>query len=117
MRRLLLWRDGITIPIILTIPPTSIRKWDSYCSSLQAGGKVFNRCVTEIGLSEVKTTSGQYAVCNFNYVDSINESAISELVKPVVHDGVQKPMVKALIDIFLHKEVEVEDYFGSDDGL
>jgi len=38
------------------------------------------------------------------------------MLKPIIIDGVQKPFVKAMIDLFLQKGVDVEDYMGSSNG-
>jgi hypothetical protein len=116
LRRLLLWKQGITLPIILTLPPTSIRKFDQYCSSLQAGEKQYNRVITEISLSKVDSASGGYSVVSFSHIADVPKEWLSVLIQPIIHDGIQKPMAKALIDIFSRREVEVADYNGNEDG-
>jgi hypothetical protein len=116
LRRLLLWRPALTIPMILTLPPTSIRKFDGYCSSLSAGGKQFNRVITEISLSKVEYSGGGYSTINLSFDSDLTREMMGELINPVIHDGVSKPMAKALIDIFSRREVEVADYNGNEDG-
>lgn len=112
LRRLLLWRPSLTIPMILTLPPTSIRKFDGYCSSLSAGGKQFNRVVTEISLAKVDYSGGGYSTINLSFDSDMTKEMMNELIQPVIHDGVTKPIAKALIDIFSRREVEVSDYIG-----
>jgi len=116
LRRLLLWSPGLSVPMILTLPPTSIRRWDSYCSTLMASNLQYNRVITEISLEKIGNGGTNYSVAKFAYMGELPADFLMELGTQVSHDGVMKPLAKALIDMFSAKEVEVTDYIGNGNG-
>jgi len=109
LRTLLYWAPGITIPIILSVPSSSIRAWDRYCSSLQAGNKRHNRVVTEITLTSKSNRGNNWSVLDFDMDDDIDEETADELLAPIhTADGV-KPLIRMLIDVFNAKEPTLDD--------
>lgn len=109
-RRLLFWKEGIKVPILLPVPVSSIRNWDAYCSSLESAGMRHNQVITEIDL-EIKETPGRkWSVLSFDAADGITESMAEELmVKYAGADGVIKPLVTVLLDIFKGREIDTEE--------
>ena len=112
LRKLLIWR-GVPIPMVLSLPTSSIRAWDGYCSSLQVGEKVFNRVITDITLKVKEMSGSKYSEAQFAYKDDLAEEQVEELMQPVLTpDGLEKPLAKAMIDQFLGLEITVDDYLG-----
>ncbi len=117
LRRLLLWNPSITIPTVVTLPPTSIREWDGYMSSLEMGNKKANKVFTELTLVPVETGSMKYATVRLAYKSDINQDILQLMLKPTVVDGIEKPFIKAMIDLFQNKPLDIEDYMGQVNGV
>lgn len=74
MRRLLLLIDGWTLPALMSLPPTSIRAWDSYCSSLAARKGAYFAVKTKFSLDSAKANSGEtYNVVQVSVTGKIDE--------------------------------------------
>jgi hypothetical protein len=121
-RRLLFWKSGMTVPVVVNVPPSSIRAWDSYCSALEASGFRHNRVITEMSL-EVKQSPRRkeivWSVFKFRKAGDITEEMANELVSNVMFRGGSISLVKALVALFRNREVEIEDYTNghSEDDL
>lgn len=119
MRRLLFIKvDGgevMPIPMLLSVPPTSIRNWDGYCSTLMTQQKKFNAVITELSAVPQEAGSRKWASAQFSYIKDLDNNINNKLMTPVVQDGVTKPMIKALLDLFIRKDIEVEDYISDTD--
>ncbi len=63
MRKLLVFHKGSKKPLLLNIPPTSIRAFDSYYDSVDGSGKLLMAMMTRIKLVERK--KGQQVSSNF----------------------------------------------------
>jgi len=109
IRRLLYFQQGTTIPIIIGVSSTSVRNWDQYCSSLEAGQLRHNRVVTELSLEHRQFVDQHWSVLNFRMVSPLTEPIALELIQPVVFGGEEKPLVRALIDLFLGRDVTIEE--------
>ena len=112
VRRLLFWQPGVTIPIIMPIPPSSIRRWDEYCSGLESVGERFSRVLTEITL-EHRTGSikgREYSVVNFTKDADLTDDTILALMTTTTMHGESLPLAKALIALFNDRELGKEDY-------
>lgn len=59
MRRLLLLIDGWTLPALMSLPPTSIRAWDTYCSGLAAKRSAYFAARTTFELDSAQALSGE----------------------------------------------------------
>ena len=116
-REVLFWQAGITIPVVLRIPPSSVRVWDNYCSSLQIASRSHSSVVTEVS-AELQTAPGmKWSTLTFTMADTIDEEALDELLSPVYKDdGGEQPLAKALIDIFKHRQIEVDVANGNGNG-
>jgi hypothetical protein len=116
LRRLLFWRPDVNIPMVISLPPTSIRAWDGYMSSLNIANKQANKVITELSLVPVETGSNKYATARLSYKADIDQGILQLMLKPTVIGGVQKSFIKAMIDLFLQKPIDVEDYMGTTNG-
>lgn len=110
-RRLLYWTTGVKVPIILTVPSSSVRNLDGYFSSLQAGGLQHFQVVTEVALEAVTGGSNVYSVAKFSMAAEgdkglITEEMAEELTEEVNIQGVKRPLFKALVDLFNAREVD-----------
>lgn len=59
LRRLILLLEGMAMPVILTLPPTSVAAWDAYCSSLRQQRKEYFAVRTTFNLERFKTNDGE----------------------------------------------------------
>lgn len=75
MRRLLLLIDGWALPALLALPPTSIRAWDTYCSSLQSKRGAYFAVKTKFALDSAKAKSGE----TYNIVQVTVDSPIKDV--------------------------------------
>ena len=64
MRRLLLLVPGIKLPVIMSLPPTSISPWDEYCSSLYSHGSYYFATKTRFELESDTAPTGE----SYNFV-------------------------------------------------
>jgi hypothetical protein len=75
MRRLLLLIDGWALPAILALPPTSIRVWDNFCSSLQSKKSAYFAVKTKFALDSAKAQGGE----TYNVVQVSVDSPIKDV--------------------------------------
>ena len=112
LRKLLVWR-GVPIPMILSLPTSSIRSWDGYCSSLQVASKSFNSVTTTIKLVVKEISGSKYSEAQFGYHDDLVDEQKEMLMDTVITpDGLERPLARAMIDQFLGTEVSIDDYIG-----
>lgn len=77
LRRLLILVDGYTAPIMLTLPPTSAKEWDRYCSVLKNKKSAFFAVRTHFGLERMKNQGG----IDYSVVRVYKEGDIEEVEK------------------------------------
>ncbi len=58
-RRLLVIIDGWALPALMSLPPTSIRTWDAFCSGLAARRSAYFAVRTKFELETAKATGGE----------------------------------------------------------
>ena len=63
-RRVFMMVPGYQLPIVLTLPPTSITPWDDYCSALATAGKSELKRQVILTLSKAGSGKEVYAVIN-----------------------------------------------------
>lgn len=63
-RRVFLMVPGYQLPIVVTLPPTSIGVWDDYCSALATAGKSELKRQVALTLSKAGSGKETYAVLN-----------------------------------------------------
>jgi len=121
LRRLLFWKEGLTIPCILSIPSTSVRNLDSYLSGLLAGGLAGYEVITEISLEPASRGERKWSTVVFSKAGELTEDMAQELIHPVTVKGESVPLFEALVAIFNQREVSIDEYpdngttEGSDD--
>lgn len=78
--RIFIMRSGELLPILLTIPVTSIKNFAVYMTKLASKGKHYSHVITEISLVKNKSQSGiEYAMATFKKVEDIPEETIKEV--------------------------------------
>ncbi|MCL2856171.1 MAG: hypothetical protein FWE19_00405 [Oscillospiraceae bacterium] len=76
MRRLYVLVEGSSIPIVMTMPPTSIRPWEAYKASLAVQRKAPQDVVTEFSLTTEKNAAGTaYSVVKFKAAGLLSTEA------------------------------------------
>lgn len=74
MRRLVVLVDGWTQPALLTLPPTSLKSFDTYASALARQRSAYFAVKTKIALEGQKSASGDpYSVATFTVAGKIEE--------------------------------------------
>ena len=63
-RRIFMMVPGYQLPIVVTLPPTSIGVWDDYCSALATAGKSELKRQVALTLSKAGSGKETYAVLN-----------------------------------------------------
>ncbi len=63
-RRIFMMVPGYHLPVVLTLPPTSIKVWDDYCSALATAGKSELKRQVILTLSKAGSGKEVYAVLN-----------------------------------------------------
>jgi len=58
MRRLVIFVDGWVAPALLTLPPTSVKVWDIYCSALKNKRSSYFAVRTKLTLEKAKSAGG-----------------------------------------------------------
>jgi len=107
-RRLCLWTNGWNTPVILSVPSSSIKAWDEYCSSLSIGHFKPHHVVTRLTL-ETRTAPGRsYSVIKFKFSSPLDDAARAELLTPVDLRGEEQSLIKALVDIFKRRTMTEE---------
>ena len=83
MRRLYILADGCNIPLVMTLPPTSIRNWEDYRSTIAINRNVPSDVVTEFSLTSETSAQGKpYSIVKFKAVGALsneNRLAVKEL--------------------------------------
>ena len=59
MRRLLLLIDGWALPALMSLPPTSIRAWDAYCSGQASKRSAYFAVRTKFELDTAESNGGE----------------------------------------------------------
>ena len=91
MRRLVILRSGEMMPIILTLPPTSLRPFNDYAGNLLRVKVSIRGVLTRIGLIITKNAGGiAYSQATFRSVGKLGEDdlvairALAEVMTPMV---------------------------------
>lgn len=116
LRRLCIWKPGWSIPVIISIPTSSIKAWDEYCSSLAIGDLKPRYVTTRMSLESRTAPGRNYSVVKFKFDSVIDEGMLKELLTPVNLRGDEQTLIKALVDIFRNRELTIEDYPATDEG-
>lgn len=116
VRRLLYWKPGIMVPVILSVPPSSVRNWDNYCSALAVAAAMsestlthHNRFITEVGLEPKRGIGMEWSVLTFTVAGQVTDEMVEELLQEVSFRGENQPLIAALIGLFHGREVSLDD--------
>ena len=81
MRRLVVLVDGWAQPALFTLPPTSIKSFDTYASSLARGRLAYFAVRTKITLEAQKSVNGDpYSVASFAASGALSEGEIAAVI-------------------------------------
>lgn len=76
MRRLLLFVEGWALPALMSLPPTSIKTWDAYCSALVAKRSAYFAVRTKFELDKAIAAGGEtYNVVKVTAAGPITDTA------------------------------------------
>lgn len=80
MRRLLIFVEGTTVPALMTLPPTSIKAWDAYCSGLKARKGAYFAVRTRFELDKATAAGGEtYNVVKVSMVGALAAAEIAQV--------------------------------------
>jgi hypothetical protein len=81
LRRLVVLADGWAQPALFTLPPTSIKSFDTYASSLARGRSAYFAVRTKITLEAQKSGNGDpYSVATFSQAGALSEGEIAAVI-------------------------------------
>lgn len=96
MHRLYILTENNAIPVILSVPPTSLELWRNYAlMDVAAQGFAIEEVVTEFSLtSTISSTGKKYSLINFKMLGTINDTA-KQFCKAVSSsiEATQKPAI------------------------
>jgi hypothetical protein len=115
LRRLVVLVDGWTQPALLTLPPTSIKGWDTYCSSLVRQKAGYFAVRTKLTLEAQKSAHGDpYSIAKFALTEKL--SASEDLLAVIEIRRQFSDLVKAM-DITGDEEYPVTDTTGDEEPI
>jgi hypothetical protein len=79
MRLLLISLDGYAMPIVLTLPPTSIMNFNKYASGQQAIKSAYFAVKTKVSLEQVQKGSMTYSVAHFTAGKPLTAAELSDV--------------------------------------
>lgn len=104
LRRLVLLLDGFRMPALLTLPPTSVRAWDAYCSGLASRNSAYFAVQTRFELEKVRNGAGvDYAVVKLSAAGSIEDRDKLEAVIS---------LRRQYADLVRQMEIETGEYYA-----
>lgn len=78
LRRLVVLVDGWAQPAMITLPPTSIKPWDTYASALARSKSAYFAVRTKFSLSAAEAAGGEpYSVASFQIAEALEQEALS----------------------------------------
>lgn len=81
MRRLVLLVNGWVAPTLLTLPPTSIRIWDTFCSGLKNKRSAYFAVRVKLSLSEAESNTGDpYSVLSVQLAGSLSQDEVQAVM-------------------------------------
>ena len=80
MRRLLVLPDGFELPIILSVPPSSLKRFDEYASSLRMRKVPLIGVETTIRLEEANANGMSFARLAFEAGDPVPRERVEQLI-------------------------------------
>lgn len=81
MRRLVLLVNGWVAPALFTLPPTSIRIWDTFCSGLKNKRSAYFAVRVKLSLSEAESNTGDpYSVLSVQLAGSLSQDEVQAVM-------------------------------------
>lgn len=81
LRRLVVLVDGWTQPALLTLPPTSIKAWDAFCSAQQRNRSAYWAVRVKIGLDKQSSQGGDaYSTVTIEAIERLTDKGILQAV-------------------------------------
>lgn len=95
MKRIYLMQEGEYLPIMITVPPTSVKQWNTYMVNMVSKGKRFYGVVTKIRLQKAKNSGGiEYSQGVFSRAKDLTKEETlamkkyADSLKPVIQNVV-----------------------------
>lgn len=81
LRRLVILVKGWAAPVMLTLPPTSVKIWDAYVSGRRSRGKAYFDVWSQIGLVSDKARTGEpYAKLQIKAMEPLSNEQLGEVI-------------------------------------
>jgi hypothetical protein len=82
MRRLVLILNGWVAPALLTLPPTSIRVWDTFCSGLKNKRSAYFAVRVKLTLSDADSRTGDpYSILSVSIAGSLTQEEVQAVME------------------------------------
>lgn len=82
LRRLVIFVDGWVAPALLTLPPTSVKVWDIYCSALKNKRTSYFAVRTKLTLEKAKSAGGDpYSILSVQVAGALTASEVQAVME------------------------------------
>ncbi len=82
MRRLVIFVDGWVAPALLTLPPTSVKAWDIYCSALKNKRSGYFAVRSKLSLEKAKSAGGDpYSIISVQVAGALTASEVQAVME------------------------------------
>ena len=109
MKNIYLLRSGDMIPLLISMPPTSLKAFKNYANNLRFAGRGFSSVVTVIGLKKQESNGNTYSVATFRSAGPLT----SEIAKTA--QAFSRRMRESMMAARAEHAMPVADYGTSPD--
>lgn len=82
LRRLVIFVDGWVAPSLLTLPPTSIKVWDTYCSALKNKRSSYFAVRSRLTLEKAKSAGGDpYSILSVQVAGALTPTEVQAVME------------------------------------
>jgi len=82
LRRLVIFVGGWVAPALLTLPPTSVKVWDIYCSALRNKRSSYFAVRTKLTLEKAKSAGGdRYSILSVQMAGALTEPEVQTVME------------------------------------
>ncbi|MCC3399702.1 hypothetical protein [Eubacterium callanderi] len=87
------------LPVVVSLPPTSLNNWRTYKTLLISRGKKVNAVVTKITLSKKNTGGNDYSVANFKIAGNLNPETVgaATIYRQSIKDMLAQQAAEAMV--------------------
>lgn len=109
MRRLLMLPEGYSLPVIITVPPTSLKNFDRYASALATRRTPLAAVVTLVSLEKAESGGNEFARMTFEKAGVLAPEEFARVIK-------NRDEFLGSVDLAQVPEEDMEEPLAGDEG-